>query len=351
MRLRYIDALRGFTMFLVVFWHVMSNCFGLEESSLGAFFKLFRMPMFFFISGYIGFKTIDKLNSWNGYFSLMKKKAFVQLVPTAIIYSLFQFVNGRSPLVFFDNGLDGYWFTLSLFELFFIYYTISYVCSKVKYSKLVDCIFIFLICTMWLAGIYIHHLQENAPKICTLLSFGNTLCYMPFFLAGLLFKKYQDKLLDIVTSKYLFSLFVVFFIIGFFLTQNIVTKSFNLPLYYLLRSFVLPFLGVLSVFTIFYESKEFFDRNGFVSKVMQYVGRRTLDVYLLHYFFIVDLSKYKSFFILDGGGEFIVGQIVIFGLLAAIIISVCLLISGCLRKSPILAKYIFGIIPKKANNL
>lgn len=346
MRLKYIDALRGFTMFLVVFWHVMANSFGLGDSSLGAFFKLFRMPMFFFISGYIGYKAIDKLNTWKGYISLLKKKAFVQLVPTAIIFSLFKFVHGSSPLVFFDKGLTGYWFTLSLFELFFIYYTISFVCSIDKGSKLVDFLFVFLICTTWLAGIYIHHLQDEAPKFCVVFSVGNTLCNMPFFLTGLLFRKHQDRLLNIVTSQYVFSLFVVLFVVGFFLTQNVFTKDFNLPLFYLLRSFILPFFGIFSVFTVFYLSREFFDKNGTISRIMQFVGRRTLDIYLIHYFFIIDLSKYKSFFLLEGGGEFIVGEIVIFGLSAIAIISLCLLISGCLRKSPLLAKYLFGILPK-----
>jgi fucose 4-O-acetylase-like acetyltransferase len=54
-RIQYIDALRGFTMLLVVFAHVETFSFQYMENAtfLGEFFKLFRMPLFFFISGFI----------------------------------------------------------------------------------------------------------------------------------------------------------------------------------------------------------------------------------------------------------------------------------------------------------
>ena len=50
-RIRYIDALRGFTMLLVVFGHVMMTTFGIGgyNTVIGCFFLTFRMPMFFFM--------------------------------------------------------------------------------------------------------------------------------------------------------------------------------------------------------------------------------------------------------------------------------------------------------------
>lgn len=125
-RVPFIDALRGFTMFLVVYWHIMALSLGIKanESIIGAFFLTFRMPMFFFLSGYLGFKTVENFTclKWK---ELARKKTFVQLVPTAIFFSLFQIVNNSSPIVFFKDGLTGYWFTLVLFELFITYYTVS----------------------------------------------------------------------------------------------------------------------------------------------------------------------------------------------------------------------------------
>ena len=49
----WLDALRGFTMILVVSNHVALKSFGMQIrwSAALQFFLLFRMPLFFFISG------------------------------------------------------------------------------------------------------------------------------------------------------------------------------------------------------------------------------------------------------------------------------------------------------------
>ena len=57
-RIEYIDAMRGFTMILVVIAHVIFFSYqGIDVFNWGKFFKIFRMPLFFFISGYIMYKA------------------------------------------------------------------------------------------------------------------------------------------------------------------------------------------------------------------------------------------------------------------------------------------------------
>ena len=58
-RLQYIDALRGFTMILVVFAHVETYMLSIDPNTtfISSLFISFRMPLFFFISGYIAFKS------------------------------------------------------------------------------------------------------------------------------------------------------------------------------------------------------------------------------------------------------------------------------------------------------
>lgn len=53
LRINYIDALRGFTMILVVVGHVIGRSLGLGgyDSVISSIILTFRMPMFFFISG------------------------------------------------------------------------------------------------------------------------------------------------------------------------------------------------------------------------------------------------------------------------------------------------------------
>ena len=60
-RIAYIDCLRGFTMLLVIWNHVadMSFGLGLSDSFWTQLFISFRMPMFFFISGFIAYKAAN----------------------------------------------------------------------------------------------------------------------------------------------------------------------------------------------------------------------------------------------------------------------------------------------------
>ena len=52
-RISYIDAMRGFTMILVVYSHICHFCLGDSLIGYNRIFFLFRLPCFFFISGWL----------------------------------------------------------------------------------------------------------------------------------------------------------------------------------------------------------------------------------------------------------------------------------------------------------
>lgn len=85
-----LDVIRGVTMILVVFHHVRGTTFGLynSQSPLSEFLMSFRMPMFFFISGFVAYKAVDAW-SWSFYGRRLWKKAMVELFPTAVFFGLF----------------------------------------------------------------------------------------------------------------------------------------------------------------------------------------------------------------------------------------------------------------------
>ena len=59
-RIEYIDAMRGFTMVLVVLTHVSSfglGMYGSDTFSYSKIFAEFRMPLFFFVSGFVLYKS------------------------------------------------------------------------------------------------------------------------------------------------------------------------------------------------------------------------------------------------------------------------------------------------------
>jgi peptidoglycan/LPS O-acetylase OafA/YrhL len=98
--------------------------------------------------------------------------------------------------------------------------------------------------------------------------------------------------------------------------------------------------GMWMVFTLFRLSASWLKRSH-IEKPMQYVGTRTLDIYLLHYFFLPrfmmeyapQLQAYDSRLL-----EFMVIM-----LISLIILLLCLTCSYIIRLSPFLAKYLFGV--------
>ena len=140
-RIGYIDAMRGFTMILVVYSHVCGFCLGNRNIAFNDVLFLFRLPCFFFISGWLfqgtwgkgtqGIQgTVPSVSSAADYtgtvphtyfssvWSIAKKKFMVQIVPTFIFLLLL------APPPFFFHQLGavkgGYWFTFV--SLSFLYY-------------------------------------------------------------------------------------------------------------------------------------------------------------------------------------------------------------------------------------
>ena len=52
-RIEYLDAIRGFTMLLVVYGHVKLFSFHFLGGSFNTFFVMISMPLFFFVSGFL----------------------------------------------------------------------------------------------------------------------------------------------------------------------------------------------------------------------------------------------------------------------------------------------------------
>ena len=94
------------------------------------------------------------------------------------------------------------------------------------------------------------------------------------------------------------------------------------------------------IFTCFRLSESWLNKIH-LSKPLQYVGTRTLDIYLLHYFFLPrflipyadQLRAYDSQFI-----EFLVILAI-----ALVVLAITLLASYLIRLSPFLGHYLFGV--------
>lgn len=135
--------MRGFTMILVVLSHVSSFGLGLagasDVTSYHAFLGQFRMPLFFFVSGFVLFKSGYDWNAGNS-FRFLKKKFSVQIISPFIF--LLTSVIVHQNLVLSDCLMNpqkaGYWFTFTLFEYYMLYifiHALADVCRLKGYAK------------------------------------------------------------------------------------------------------------------------------------------------------------------------------------------------------------------------
>ena len=355
MRLGWLDALRGFTMLLVVTNHVALKSFGMQirwSESL-QFFLLFRMPLFFFISGYLAYKASRVWNARTlGELSL--KKLRVQIIPTVVFFLLFLAMIPTTP--FIDNLNEalassmkaGYWFTLVLLYMLLTFYVFSYMESKLTTylpplaPYLLPLLFIVSLClfeTCYLPRQFSWAMGHKGPPnaFMNYSSLVEMLRYFPFFLYGAFVHRYWERAQRLMDSRWCFPVVVLLALI----TTLEVIKWHTLRLEWASLPHTLAmFLLLTMVFMFFRHYSDFFSDKTALGRGLQFIGRRTLDIYLLHYFFLPKLPMVGEFFSVNRH-NFILDTTAALAV-ALVIVAFCVITSQLLRVSPFLKKYLFG---------
>lgn len=327
-RIAYIDAMRGFTMVLVIFAHVCHFCLGDSRLGYNAVFILFRLPCFFMLSGWL-FEPI----ALNPFKTVARHKAMVQLLPTFI----FLLILAPPPEFFHQLGAlkGGYWFTFVLFEYFMLYMLIE------RTGRIWSPILAFSITFVsFLYARYYDSIRSSAEGyqlvIIDVLGFLSVTCWrlFIFFYLGAWMRRYFDAFIR-WTNKPVIILLVT---AAFFLIASTSHKD-NLW-FEMFRYYVGGITGMWMVFTLFRLSASLLQKLH-IEKPMQYVGMRTLDIYLLHYFFLPRFLMEYSPQLQAYGSRLI--EFVIIMAISLIILLLCLICSYIIRLSPFLAKYLFGV--------
>lgn len=327
-RIEYIDAMRGTTMILVVFSHVCNYCLGDKWMGYNDVFFLFRLPCFFFISGWL-FAQPDR--QWNrvSIRATVRHKFKVQIIPTFIFLLLL----APPPLFFSRLGAlkGGYWFTFALFEFFLL------CIFSERYLKKWGALFAVIISiAAFCYDVFYNRYFASMGLLTKALGFLSfmTWRYYLFFFFGTFVKRHFDTFLKWTKKPIVMAIFAVGFI-----AMALMPRTESVTLSYLVFAFGGIF-GLVLVFTFFHMFSAAFEKRHLLGRSLQYIGTRTLDIYLIHYFI---LPRFLQPFgeQLRAYGCKPLEFLVALGM-AILIVVVCLLVSYMIRLNPFLGHWIFG---------
>ena len=340
-RIAYIDAMRGFTMILVIYSHICIFCFKEYFIAFNDILFLLRMPCFFFISGWLFFK-IGRVWNRQTVKQVVCNKFMVQVVPTFIFLALHE----RAQF-FHQLGAvkGGYWFTFSLF-IFFVIYILSSLVFRRSKRKDLWMLVVALMISVAASWYDVHYSRISNQLGWARLFLGfigfMTWRYYLFFLLGTLVKKHFDKFLQFTDHRE-----IMLVIIAVFFTVAILPRTDYWTWAY--TRFVLSGIsGMVLVFTFFRKFALWFTKERLLGCSLQYIGTRTLDIYLLHFFFLPESMLLYNRQLLAYGNKGLEVVAVLGETL--IVLTACLIASYIIRLCPFLAHYLFGVRRKQVSS-
>ena len=331
-------------MILVVMYHVFTTGFSgnVQKGTAITFMMLFRMPTFFFISGFLAYKASAV---WTGGYlgKMLWKKIKVQLIPTVVFLLAYLLLMRRQFWPAFEETMAspskaGYWFCWGLLQMFVIYYLISYILERLRIRNVWPWVVLWALSVGVYATLYMPSwFSWYKNDFWQYTSLVRTAEYFQFFLFGTLVHRYWESSQRLMDSSWFFPVVIS---IAFVCTaenfhlHHLRMQWANLPRTMAIYTLVM----VLVMFFRHYET--WFTRERWVGRSLQYIGVRTLDVYLIHFFFLPHLPMVGAWF-LTAGKNFVLETSVTMAM-SLLVIAFALLTSNILRISPFLKKWLFG---------
>lgn len=344
-RIEYIDALRGFAMILVIYFHIPSYCLGNAYIGFNDILEWVRMPLFFFISGFVFYKA-DRIWDSKTIATILKKKFMVQIIPMAVFMTLFLILFDYMEPASFGSDKKGYWYTFVLFEYFVLYIVAEAVFNKDKTTKGEIYVFLTVLFISLSSFYYAKYYTRYSDELGHWKTFLGVLSYVKlrhiiFFWFGTIVRKFFAKFIAITNNDYVIATIGCFFIAMIIFPSVYHITGFEYPAYT-----ISGIASTILVLTFFRKNEQLFTKDKWLGKKLQFIGRRTLDIYLLHYFFL-------PYHCLQDFGAWLIHydnkalEVIVILLLSLCIIVVSLMASNIIRLDPIMAHYLFGMKREK----
>lgn len=335
-RIEYIDALRGFAMYLVVYSHIWTFSYHHADStrSFNHILVNFFLVLFFFVSGFVAYRKEHVLNM-NIIGKNLKKKS-VQLLPPPIVFSLLLFgIVYNQPAKIQHIALAEYWFTIQLFFFFVFYYFTMLLCRKMVGTKLNIVILTigFLIYMLSFSHVVIEKTQIGT-YLFHYLGMKNWRFYL-FFCIGIAIHNSFEQFKKLTDNPHWMALFIIGFFFMVFFADRI-----GFPMWKPINMILYGSLSIIVIFTFFRKYEHSFEAETKLGYTLQYIGRRTLDVYMIHYFFLPKNLDILATYLVKYNNPTL--EFFITTAIALLVILVSLIIGNIIRMSPTLSHYLLG---------
>lgn len=220
-RIEYIDFAKGICIIMVVLYHVAKYY---ETTFLiNSFFKLIRMPLYFFLSG-VFFK------SYGGLFDFIKRKTNKLFIPFAfwyvlisvgislLMYYAFSITLDRAEDFTFWGALTAFWykedfpnsaiwFLLCLFYVNLLFYVVYLLASQIKKKEKQSLVVFVLSMVVGGIGLSFWRYNINLPAFI-----DSAFSSLPFFCFGYLVKNHTKILENNRFDKYLLLISIMLFV-------------------------------------------------------------------------------------------------------------------------------------------
>ncbi|KGO01405.1 acyltransferase [Porphyromonas sp. COT-290 OH3588] len=347
----HLDILKGFAIICVIMGHVILrdiyDGLGLDyhENHTLRLISSFHMPLFVLVSGFLSQRL--SFSSWDDVLKYLQTKASQLLLPLLclpVLYAIIFSVNPWTMLFGLYHG--GFWFTWSLFLLFVLFSLGIYIDSLVTPQKHQWQKVLWILAPFILLKALNMPLRNFSGELYSAIGWELLTWLYPYLVTGYLLGHYNlltKKYIPRPTTAVLFC--AIFYIFYMFSDLIPMAHRYNMDAYSLLTYYP----AVMSILcALWYGAIKLNDIAPKIGSWLAELGKISLPVYFLHYFFLT--NHYLT--IPDWVRDYRLPS-EIYSLIAipitAVVLGISLLVIRLIKRFPIAYKLCFGRLPASKN--
>lgn len=219
---------------------------------------------------------------------------------------------------------NGYWYLMSLSVFYLSIQVFRFIPSRRWFSDVAVAI------TTWLVFYFLWKYTAQENDLFCILDCAN---YYPFFILGVFTTKYH--LVDLLERyNWIYGLALIGYIL--FMLVPVPIHAIDS----ICRHIVIPLCAVIVITTLF-EARH--GCNSRLERGVEYVGRHTLDIYVIHYFILSTIHLGAADRWLTVSGNHLV-SLCLSSLIALLVIAISIGIGQMLHRSTLIDRVVYGNI-------